>query len=234
MIERKDICVIIPAYNEGKIIDSLLNKLCFFDGLIVVVNDGSKDDTKEKVETIMKSNKNICLLNHVVNIGPFSAIHTGIQFGIKSGCKFFAVIDGDGQHPPEFLEQILNPVLEDEADLVIGSRFLKSTNYKTNFIRSFGIKGSSRAISIFGGTKITDVNSGYRAFNIKCAKRMLAFYQTVNTVFEFTLRFCREGYRVKEISIPMNQRLYGISFLTKSKLFVYPFRIIFEIIKSFL
>jgi len=226
-------CVIVIAYNEGKVIQDLLEEINqYFSGPIIVINDGSSDDTSDKVSQIQNTISNIHLVTHPINLGPFVAIHTGIQYGIKLGCKYFINVDGDGQHSPEFIPKLLQPIYDDKTDLVIGSRYLTDTGYKTSATRSIGIKGSSKAVSLFGGNKITDVNSGFRAYNLTCAKEMLKYYLTVSTVFEFTLRFCKGGYRTHEISTPMKQRQHGTSYLKIHRLILYPFRIIFEIIKS--
>jgi len=226
-------CVIVIAYNEGKVIQDLLEEINqYFSGPIIVINDGSSDDTSGKVSQIQNTISNIHLVTHPINLGPFVAIHTGIQYGLKLGCEYFINVDGDGQHSPEFIPKLLQPIYDDKTDLVIGSRYLTDTGYQTSATRSIGIKGGSRAVSLFGGNKITDVNSGYRAYNLTCAKEMLKHYLTVSTVFEFTLRFCKSGYRTHEIAIPMKQRQHGTSYLKIHRLILYPFRIIFEIIKS--
>ena len=230
---HSDTCVIIAAYNEDKVIQNLLYEIDrYFFGPIIVVNDGSSDQTIKKISKIQAIKKNIHLVSHPINLGPFVAIHTGIQYGLKLGCKYFINVDGDGQHPPEFIPKLLQPIYDDKTDLVIGSRYLTDTGYQTSATRSIGIKGSSKAVSLFGGNKITDVNSGFRAYNLTCAKEMLKYYLTVSTVFEFTLRFCKGGYRTHEIATPMKQRLHGTSYLKIHRLILYPFRIIFEIIKS--
>jgi glycosyltransferase involved in cell wall biosynthesis len=225
--------VLIAAYNEDKVIQNLLNEIQkYFSGPIIVINDGSSDQTAKKISEIQSNRKNIHLISHPINLGPFVAIHTGIQYALKLGCKYFINVDGDGQHPPEFIPKLLQPIYDDKADLVIGSRYLENTGYQTSATRSIGIKGSSKAVSLFGGNKITDVTSGFRAYNLVCAKEMLKYYLTINTVFEFTLRFCKSGYRTYEIAIPMKQRKHGSSYLKIHRLILYPFRIIFEIIKS--
>jgi len=231
--DNSQVAAIILAYNEEKTIYAVLEDVMKeFNGQIIVVNDGSSDNTENEIKKIIDNNEKIHLLNHIINLGPFTAIHTGIQFGIKLGCKYFINIDGDGQHPPEYISKLLEPIFNEKVDLVIGSRFLKDSGYSTSVVRNFGIKGSSKAISIFSGTNITDVNSGYRAYNLRCAREMLNWYNKISTVFEFTLRFCKLGYKVKEIPVEMKQRKFGESYLSFDKMFIYPFRIIYETIKA--
>jgi len=225
--------IIVIAYNEGKVIKNVLEDLSnIFNGQIIVVNDGSIDNTEEEIKKITHDNKRIHLLNHLINLGPFMAIHTGLQCAINLDHIFFVNFDGDGQHAPKYIPKLLESVFNEEVDLVIGSRFLENSDYKTTKTRNFGIKGSSKAVSIFGKTRITDVNSGYRAYNLKCANKMLEQYNRISTVFEFTLRFCRDGYKVKEIPVKMESRKYGKSYLSMGRMLIYPFRIIFNILKA--
>ncbi|QUC64519.1 glycosyltransferase family 2 protein [Nitrosopumilus sp. K4] len=235
MKKSENSCVIVIAYNESKVIKNLIEEIKkYFSGPIIIVDDGSSDDTLEIISQTQKNISNIHLISHPINLGPFVAIHTGIKYALKLNCKYFINVDGDGQHPPQFIPKLLQPIYDDKADLVIGSRYLIDTGYQTSATRLIGIRGSSKAVSLFGRQKITDVTSGFRAYNLKCAKEMMKYYLTVNTVFEFTLRFSKSGYRIYEIAIPMKKREYGTSYLKSYRLLLYPFRIFFEIIKSFL
>jgi len=235
MKSEKKIAVIIPSYNEGKILGKLIPQISKnVKAQIIVANDGSTDDTISVVKNSQQSLENIHLLNHIVNVGPFVAVQTGVRYGLLLGCEYFIQVDGDGQHPPDKINQVLEPVLQGEADLVIGSRYLSKTDYKTSVTRRVGIAGSSKAVSVFGGVDMTDVNSGFRAFNVKSAKKILKEYHSTNTVFEFTLKICKEGFRVKEVPISMEQREFGKSYLSPKRLFLYPFRITYEILKTLL
>ena len=235
MKSEKKIAVIIPAYNEAKILGKLIPQISKnVKGQIIVVNDGSTDDTISVVKNTQQTLENIHLLNHKVNVGPFVAVQTGVRYGLLKGCEYFIQVDGDGQHPPDKINQLLEPVLREEADLVIGSRYLASTDYQTSITRRVGIAGSSKAVSVFSGVEITDVNSGFRAFNVKSAKKILRDYHSTNTVFEFTLKIIKEGLRVKEVPISMEKREFGKSYLSPKRLFFYPFRISYEILKTLL
>jgi len=227
--------VISLAFNEEKTIKKTIEQIAKnIQAEMLVVNDGSTDSTKKIVENLQKAYPNLHLINHIVNIGPQIGIQSGIKYGILLNCNIFVQVDGDGQHSPEQINKILFPILEDEADVVIGSRYLENSSYKTSFTRSTGIKGTSKVISILTGEKITDVSSGFQAFNLKYAKKILELYDTTETLFEFKMKIRNDGLRIHEVPISMKQREFGTSYLSIPRLFLYPFRILYAIIRSIL
>jgi len=231
----KKIAILVLAFNEEKTIKKLVeeiqeNIVCE----IIIVNDGSIDRTKIIVEDFTRNHRNVHLLNHLVNVGPHTGMQTAVKYAKYLNCNIFVQVDGDGQHPPNQIKKLLNPIIENNVDVVIGSRYLENSNYMTSFTRRFGIKATSKVISILTGKKITDVSSGFRAFNLKYAHKILEEFQSVDTLFEFTLRICRHGFIIKEIPIEMKQREHGSSYLSIPRLFVYPFRISYSVIRAFI
>jgi len=231
--ENDGVALIMTAFNEGKNIGTLLNDILKLDKWkIIVIDDGSTDDTKSIVQKIAKTTNKIHLLSHKVNVGPAIAIQTGVKYGLMLNFKNFIQVDGDGQHPPNQIKKVLEPVLKEGFDLAIGSRYLSKTEYKTSITRRVGIWGTAKAVSTIGGVELTDVNSGFRAFNVKFAKKILKEYDSINTLYEFTLKICKEGYTVKEVPVSMNQRKFGKSYLSLSKLCMYPLRLVFNTLRS--
>jgi len=233
LVLPKEIAVIVLAFNEAKTLENLIQKISNnLDCNIMIVNDGSTDNTVPIVQDAMKKNPNIYLLNHIINAGPAIAFQTGVKFAILKGCRYFIQVDGDGQHPPNKIKKLLKTLCDEKADVVIGSRYLKNTNYKTSLPRSFGIKTTSKIVSLFTNEKFSDVSSGFRAFNMKYANKILEEYSSIDTLFEFTLRICRHGFIMKEIPIEMKQREYGSSYLSIPRLIAYPFRIFYSVIRA--
>jgi len=232
-IDLTKVGIIIPAYNESKTIGKLIDQLSKLGNWhILVVDDGSIDNTDQIVLDKSVKNQKIHLLRHVVNIGPAFAIHSGVTFGLKLGCIFFVQVDGDGQHPPKEISKLLSTLIDGSYDIVIGSRYLKKTNYETSFTRSFGIWGSSKIISMFCGQKITDVTSGFRAFNVKYAKLIIKYYLSIETLFEYSIKISKEDIKMKEIPMNMTKRNFGKSYLSLPKLFLYPFRISYSVLRA--
>ena len=228
------VAIIIPSYNESKSIVKVVNEVqnqlkCE----IIIVDDASTDETCQIVENKIKI-PNVHLLKHSINLGGGAAVQTGVWCGLLLGCKYFVQVDGDGQHPASQISTILEPILHKETDLVIGSRYLNQTKYQTSMVRKAGIMGSSKTISVLSGTKITDVNSGFRAFNVDIAKKIIQDYDARHPTFKFTSQICGEEYRVKEVPVEMNKRQFGTSEFTKKRLAFYPLKIILDIIRIYL
>src|SRR3989337_1311738 len=118
MLKTKKICVVVPAFNEEKLISKVLVDISGFVDSIIVVNDSSKDKTADIVSEHKKRDKRIKLINHEKNKGVGSAIGTGYKFSLKEGNDITAVLAGDGQMDSRELEPILTLVLEEKADYV--------------------------------------------------------------------------------------------------------------------
>lgn len=220
-----EILVIIPVFNEekniGLVIDDLLHACNNID--ILVVNDGSTDKTPE-----ILGQKNIFLINHLFNMGIGASFETGCQFAIEHGYRYVARMDGDGQHNPYFLKQILDPVKKGEADIVIGSRFLGQTEFKSTSLRLIGIKIISIFLSLTTQRKVTDPTSGFCAMN--------------KTAFEFFSRNCPDDYpepeiavyhkefRIKEVPISITKRKEGFSSITPIHSLYYIIKVVLSLV----
>lgn len=222
VLRQSDTLVIIPVFNEenniGLVLDEL-EKKCK-DADILVVNDGSFDKTAEILES-----KNVLILNHAFNMGIGTSLETGCQFALEHSYSYVVRMDGDGQHDPAYIKDVLTPVKNSEADIVIGSRFLGSTEFKSTSLRLLGIKIISFVLTLITRKKVTDPTSGFCAMNSKA--------------FEFFSRFCPDDYpepeiliyhknfRIKEIPISINKRYSGASSIT-------PLRSVYYMIKVML
>jgi len=157
-----DTAIVIPAYNEGKVIKDVLTELKSkvpYD--IIVVDDASYDDTYEKACV-----KGIYLIKHIVNLGQGAAIQTGIEFAKKLGKKYVVTFDADGQHSPDDIENFLIILRENKADIVLGSRFLgKSENMP--FIKKIVLQFSRIFTYLSTNIWLTDAHNGFRAINIE-------------------------------------------------------------------
>ena len=158
--DKLKVLVIIPAYNEEKNIINVvknLNKKCP-DVDYVVINDCSRDNT-EKV--LIENNLNYVSLP--VNLGIGGGVQTGYKYAVENAYDIAVQIDGDGQHDPEYLNRLLEPIKNNEADMVIGSRFIEKEGFQTSFMRRIGINFLKFLIKLCCGVEITDTTSGFRA-----------------------------------------------------------------------
>jgi hypothetical protein len=154
--------VVIPAYNEAatirSVVASLPDEVCGHTVEPIVVSDGSGDETARRAE----SDRSI-VVEHPVNQGQGGALKTGFEIAERNGAAVVVTMDADGQHPAGELDRLVCPIVEDEADYVMGSRY-KGENLTTNgFTRESGIRVFTSIINALTKADITDCTNGYRA-----------------------------------------------------------------------
>lgn len=164
-IARKHIGIVIPAYNEGQVIAEVLDRLPRtieeHRVTIIVVNDGSKDSTKDEVA----KSKDVVLINHLLNSGAGAATRTGLSYAKQLDCDLVATYDADGQHHPEDLLKVIKASLADKADLVIGSRLADIKGMP--WYKTIGNLGLSAITYMIFGSFVLDSQSGLKAFSRK-------------------------------------------------------------------
>lgn len=159
-----DVGIVIPMYNESKVIKNVVTKLKEirkYDN-IILVNDGSKDETLEICKTI----PGVYILTHVTNLGAGAAQQTGIEFAKRLGLNYVVTYDADGQHDANDIEVFVNLIKEKNYDLVLGSRFLGKTINMPK-LKGIVLKTSIWFGYIFGGIKLTDSHNGFKVINLK-------------------------------------------------------------------
>ena len=207
--------VIIPAYNEEESIEKVVNsvyaeKIKNLD--VVVVNDGSRDNTYKEA----KKTKAV-VLDLPNNLGIGGAVQTGYLYAYKNNYDIAIQIDGDGQHDPKYLKEMIKIIKAHEADMVIGSRFCMKTKYKQTFFRMFGINIISGLIRIFAHKKIYDTTSGYRAINKDIIKHFSRSYPYDYPEPVTTMQMILKKKVIREIPVEMRQRTTGVSSISPLK-----------------
>jgi len=184
------IFIVIAAYNEGKSISKVISDLkhAGYDN-IIVVDDGSKDDTYN-----FALNSGAVALRHIVNRGQGAALKTGMDYALRNGADMIIHFDADGQHRVEDLKAMIAPVKSGKYDISVGSRFLKPV--KMPFFRRLTLKIAILVVRIFYGAKMTDAHNGFRVMNRKAAEtiditsdRMEHASQIVEEIHRKNLRF---------------------------------------------
>jgi glycosyltransferase involved in cell wall biosynthesis len=202
--------VIIPAYNEEESIVKTVNTLeaCIdaqdeYEIDYIVINDGSYD----KTEQVMIDN-NIKYITHIVNLGVGAAIKTGIVYSEMYDYDNVTQYDADGQHNPEFIVPLIKGV-EEGYDVVIGSRFVDGKKHWS--LRMLGSKILSNLIWVKSGfrQKITDPTSGQRIISRKV--KSVYMKDAASSEPSFAIKYYRQGFKVKEIPVLMNDREAGES-----------------------
>src|SRR5579862_1491451 len=119
MLEAKRVMVIVPAYNEGPVIRSTVRSLLDAGYEVIIVDDGSQDDTSAVRELP------VVYIRHAVNLGQGAALQTGMTYALRAGADVAVTFDADGQHDSRQIDRLLAPILDGSADVVLGSRFLR-------------------------------------------------------------------------------------------------------------
>ena len=202
--------IIIPAYNEAASLPQLLHELLPFAQLknfkVIIVNDGSSDDTQAVLERNTTLTKNISIINHKVNRGYGGALKSGIN---KARTQYCITIDADGQHSLSDIDRLLNTITETNADLVIGSR---KGNSESGYFREFGKTILRRVAKLLMPLKIYDINSGIKIYDTKLAQKYIQICPDSMAFSDvITLTFVYQRNLVLEIPVKINQRKAGKS-----------------------
>jgi len=207
--EKEKILVIIPALNEEKNIAGVINELKSdmpqLD--LLVVDDGSTDSTAELVRHTMAP-----CLSLPFNIGYSGALQAGYKYAVARDYDFVVQFDGDGQHIAGEIEKLLDVQRETGADLVIGSRFIRSCGYQHSCARMFGTLLFRYLITAICGVTIHDPTSGFQLINRRAFERYsrmhnFPYFPDANIIIEMLLH----DFEIAEVQVSMRQRQYGQS-----------------------
>ncbi|MFR2794261.1 MAG: glycosyltransferase family 2 protein [Eisenbergiella sp.] len=223
----KKILLIIPAYNEAdnitKLIEGLLCDYPQYD--YVVINDGSTDQTG----IICKEN-GYQVLNLPINLGIGGAVQTGYLYARKYQYDIAVQIDGDGQHDVAYVADVIRPLIAGEADVVIGSRFLKKEGFQSSVSRRMGISFLSNLIFLCTGKRIKDVTSGFRAVNRRFIEIYAEDYPSDYPEPEAIITAVMNRGRVKEVPVVMKERAAGTSSINLHKSVYYMIKVTLAIL----
>ena len=190
-----NITIGIPAYNEEKNIAGIIMKLKRISQNIIVCDDGSKDLTGEIAQEL-----GAIVIKHKKNIGYGAAIRTIFLKAKELKTDALVTFDADGQHRIEDIDNVLEPIKNNQADVIIGSRFLNN-NQNIPKYRKVGIKTITELTNIAGGTKITDSQSGFRAYNKKILENIQPTESGMGVSTEILIKTQKAKFRILEVPI---------------------------------
>ena len=185
----------IPAFNEEKNIASILIKLKKMTQDIIVCDDGSTDLTGNIAEEL-----GAIVIRHKKNLGYGGAIGSIFLKAQEIKADILVTFDADGQHRIEDIEEVLQPIKNNKADAVIGSRFLNNTQ-KIPKYRKVGIKAITKFTNIVGGTEISDSQSGFRAYNKKILENIKPTELGMGISTEILIKIQKAGFKITEVPI---------------------------------
>lgn len=157
MANKKVICI-IPAFDEEATIGDVVAGAMRYCRSVLVVDDGSQDETAE-----VSRQAGASVIKHLIRLGTGGALSTGFRAALESDSEILLTMDGDGQHDPNEIPMIMEPILKGNADVVVGSRFLRPQG-NIPAIKRVGNRMLSFSTSLVAGTEITDSQSGFRAY----------------------------------------------------------------------
>jgi len=202
------VLLIIPAFNEEENIEKVINNIIenYPQYDYVIINDCSWDNTE-----------NICIRNGYnyislpIQMGIGGAVQTGYKYALENGYDIAFQVDGDGQHDPQYVHQMINEIEEGRADIVIGSRFVNKEGFQSSASRRTGINILSFFIWVCTGKRVKDVTSGYRAVNRKFIELFAYDYPDDYPEPEAIVMGVMHGGIIKEYPVVMRERASGIS-----------------------
>lgn len=233
MKKNPKVLLIIPAYNEEKNILTVYKNICDYNKKaktkldVVFINDGSVDAT----EKILCEN-NINHIRLIQNLGIGGAVQTGYKYALYNDYDIAIQFDGDGQHNVNYVEALIKPILEENIDMTIGSRFIDSSSseFKSSFLRRIGIKLISSCIHFKTRVRIYDTTSGFRAAN-KNAIAMFAIHYPLEYPEPISsVDVILSGMKIKEVPVSMNERLAGKSSINSWKNIYYMVNVVLSIV----
>ncbi|MFZ5572841.1 MAG: glycosyltransferase family 2 protein [Thermodesulfobacteriota bacterium] len=201
-------CIIIPAFNEENNIANVIAGIReHSDADIVVINDGSHDETAQKAREA-----GAYVISHPFNMKYGVTLQTGYKFALKNGYDILLQMDGDGQHLPGSIPLFFEVLEKGECDVLVGSRFLGEGGYHPGLLKSIGIGMFKIIIRIMNGVRITDPTSGYQCINRKVFSIFTddsfpCDYPDTNVI----IRLHRMGFVVKELPVNMRPNPEGRS-----------------------
>jgi glycosyltransferase involved in cell wall biosynthesis len=219
---------IVPALNEAENIGRVIDELRAFDpGLdVVVVDDGSLDGTAQAAAA-----KGVRVLRLPFNLGIGGAVQTGFRFAFENDYDIAVRVDGDGQHDPAQLDRVLAPVLNGEADIVVGSRFaaIGARGYRSSRTRRIGIRLLAWVVSRIVGQRVTDTTSGFQALNREGIALFARDYPHDYPEVEATVMVFRHRLRLTEVPVEMRERAAGSSSITALRSIYYMVKVLLAI-----
>ncbi|MBT3297514.1 glycosyltransferase family 2 protein [archaeon] len=221
------IYIVIAAFNEEKKISSVIKNLQE-EGYnhIIVVDDGSKDKTYDQANST-----GAIVLKHVINRGQGAALKTGIDYSVDQGAEILVTFDADGQHDAKQIKKLINPLIEEKAEVVLGSRFLDDSS-NTPPLRKFFLKTGAFIFRIMYGVKLTDSHNGFRALSRKAAQEINLSQDKMEHASEIVEEIGKHKLKYLEVPVTITYTDYSLQHGQRTS---NAFKIFFKmILKAFL
>lgn len=209
-LRQQDCVLLIPAFNEEESLPVLLKEIAATlpDLRVVVINDASADETSAVARA-----EGVMVLDLPVNVGVAGAMQCGFRWALDHGYRYAVRCDSDGQHPPQAIPALMAEMENGKVDLVVGSRFLGETSYKSKWGRRLGIGYLATFLSLICKHKVTDPTSGFQMVNQLLMYYFAHHYPADYPEPESLALLRRQGYTFSEVGVPFRKRFAGTSSL---------------------
>lgn len=229
------LAVIIPAFNEEQAIADVVHQINAIakrdsmDITVVVVNDCSRDNTGSIIDALP------CVALHLpVNLGIGGAVQTGFKYAFRNGFDYAVQVDGDGQHPADAIPGLMLALQKQQADVMIGSRFIQKTGFQSSFMRRVGIRFFSHLNYILTGIRVADSTSGFRMLNRKALEVVDEYYPDEYPEPEAIILYAFNNLKVAEHPVEMLERQGGVSSINSLNSLYYMFKVSIAILFTFI
>lgn len=226
------VLMIVPAYNEQENIVETVNQIRSLEQEenysvdYIVINDGSTDNTQQICDE-----NNIKCLELIQNLGIGGAVQTGYIYAYLNNYDIAVQFDGDGQHDISSLKDLITPIMIDECDFVVGSRFVNGNSaFQSTRMRRMGIKWLSKVIKMFSGITVKDPTSGFRAANRRCIQILAHSYPVDYPEPEAIVMLAKKNVRIQETQVNMFEREGGESSINMWRSVYYMFKVTIAIV----
>lgn len=198
--------VVIPSYNEAKNIGSVLASLKDYPYQVVVVNDGSADQTEQ-----IAISYGVKVLSHEINRGQGAALYTGTLYALDQGADIIVHFDADGQFVASEISRVIEPIAEGRVDIVFGSKFLQA-NQIPSLKKFLIIKPAIWLNNLLTGLKLSDVHNGFRALSRQAAEKIEIKQDAMAHASEIVAQTKKLALRYQEVPVTVLYREFGQGF----------------------
>ena len=197
--------IIVPAYNELDMLRPTVSSLLKTGYTVVVVDDGSDADTSTLLYDLQ-----VHILRHRVNLGQGAALQTGNSYALQNGAEIIVHFDSDGQHRTSDIETLVAPILSNEFDVTLGSRFLMNPKpANISFMRTMVLHAARYLNFLFTGLLLTDAHNGLRAMNKHAAQQLILTENRMAHASEVLFLLKKNKLRFKEVPVTIDYTLYS-------------------------
>lgn len=204
-MKPSSIYIIVPVYNEATVVEQTMIDLLKYPYSIILIDDGSTDNVQEIVKKYP-----IIFVKHFLNLGQGAALQTGMEMAKKLNAELVIHFDADGQHVTDDIKNVIDPILNNECDVVFGSRFLKNgSDQKIPFNKKVVLQTARYINWIFTGILLSDAHNGLRALNKNALEKIVITENKMAHASEILFEVKKYKLRYKEIPVTINYTKYS-------------------------